>query len=344
MSFIYLNYFSELDVFYHTNGEVSSARSAGIAMFGIEYIKITNKHKPKAVLFLETQEFIYYQGNPVQKFPINTAFCIALQIVLQNCSGIIRRLRMCELVPKEFFDNPDADQTRKTLGEHHVLSDIEYFHMEPHQLESKFDTIIVLQSIIPILKDFKVTDYLTEEGFVLYIGSYADIKPWNLEIIFETTTDTPDNVYLLRPKYEFPNNYAAIQVRNDQFDWVEELKQQLDTKAHKSVVMYSQKEEHSGIVGLLNCVLKEAPQTRAILIEDDTESNKITFDINNNFIREQLNKNLALNIVRNGRWGTLVYYPFVHEDKKEVADAGFKIKTTGDLTTLSWEELPPKQP
>lgn len=236
----------------------------------------------------------------------------------------------------------NLDQTRKQIAEHQVLSDVEYFQLEPKQLDFKFDAIVLLKSVLRGLKDFNITDYLINEGFVIYIGSYADIKQWKFDLVFETTTDTSENLYLLRPPYEISSNCAAIQVFNDKFDWVEDLKNELNNEKNETVFLYTQKEEYSGMVGLLNCVLKEAPQSRGILIEKDKENEKITFDINNNFIRDQLNKNLTMNVLRNGRWGTFIHFPFVYEEKKAVTDAGFKIKTIGDLSSLSWEELPPK--
>lgn len=56
---------------------------------------------------------------------------------------------------------------------------------------------------------------------------------------------------------------TAIAINNDSFSWVKPLQELLKSEEFRRVILYSQNQSMSGIVGLVNCIIKEGYSEKA---------------------------------------------------------------------------------
>ncbi|XP_058840211.1 fatty acid synthase-like [Topomyia yanbarensis] len=95
---------------------------------------------------------------------------------------------------------------------------------------------------------------------------------------------------------------AVIRVKSDDtsFNWLQELK---DAIKIRPVLVYSQNDPSSGIIGLVNCIRKELkPHSIICVLIDDPSAPP--FDLSHPFYKQQICLNLAINVYRNGAWGS----------------------------------------
>lgn len=118
--------------------------------------------------------------------------------------------------------------------------------------------------------------------------------PENYNIITVMNVDN-ENLVLLRKK-ETPKNLNFVEMKRPQetFSWVDDVKNGMSKDT--TLVVYSE-DEHSGLVGFINCLRKEpgGEKVRGVLIKDKSAP---PFDANLAFYKEQLEKDLAINIFK----------------------------------------------
>lgn len=127
----------------------------------------------------------------------------------------------------------------------------------------------------------------------------------------------------------------VIKITSKVAEWLEPL--QASLKENSQVIAYSQNENISGILGLVNCIRREqiGKKLRCVFIDDDRAPK---FSLDNAFYRVQLELGFAVNILRNGNWGTFKHLDLVIniEEKPQMSDCYVKCLGKGDLSTLSW--------
>lgn len=117
-----------------------------------------------------------------------------------------------------------------------------------------------------------------------------------------------------------------------EFSWLAKI--QSVVKNQSDVVLYSEHEPLNGIIGFINCLRREPEMKsiRAVLILDENKS----FDANEPTFAEQLKKNLAVNIYKNGTWGTYRHLPINSAKNVKAQHVFVNQITTGDLSSLRW--------
>nr|XP_023019448.1 fatty acid synthase-like [Leptinotarsa decemlineata] len=311
--------------------DLNIIKSGGVEFIGVETSKAPLRQSSHSDPLLETCEFIHYD-SPENEYDLDKSLNIALEIISQNTTGLIKQIKICEVAPS------DTDELHKKLAEkinRLILAEVDTCKCEPHEINSEYD-VIALSNEVDIKLE-SLAEHLTTTGFILYKGSYREDQTSTLQIIFRSTAGE-DGLFLLRPRFEFPANYAVVNIRNSDFDWLDKLKALLKTEEGKVVYLFSQGEEMNGIMGLMKCLLAEPSLLtfRAIFVDQETD----TFSIDDDFYREQLKKNLTFNILRNNDWGTVVHLPLLQVEQKPVGNAALGISSVGDLSTLNWEERP----
>lgn len=70
-----------------------------------------------------------------------------------------------------------------------------------------------------------------------------------------------------------------------------------------SVLLYSQADRHSGILGFINCLRREpnGEKLRCVFVDDDSAPE---FSIDHQFYKAQLDLGLAINVFKHGQWGS----------------------------------------
>ncbi|XP_055692304.1 fatty acid synthase-like [Lutzomyia longipalpis] len=146
---------------------------------------------------------------------------------------------------------------------------------------------------------------------------------------------------LLRPIFENnSHNVQVINVTEKNFNWLEDLKNALRTAEDEKKLVYvvCQGEELFGAVGLMNCLKYEVGGkfARLFFIQD---TNAPTFSLTNPFYAKQITKNLIMNVLKNGSWGTYRYLKLNNQDQTHLVEHAFVNNLIrGNLSSFKWIE------
>lgn len=284
---------------------------------------------------LQTNRFIYYNITNENVGSFNTFLNIALEIVLQNCTNIVRQVSICGLSEDE-TEGILLKSTKLILATKPCVS-ADYMKTNLSKISGKYQLILVENNIL--LNDFPITEYLLADGgFVICNSSSLECINRPLNIISQRIVDG-EKYYLLRNCFDVIDKSITVEVKNSELNWINEIKTHLLDNEIKVVYLVSQNEDFSGILGLVNCLNKEPLNCEFRMIFTDDKCG--SFSIQDDFYKEQLSKNLVFNIARNRMWGTYIYEPLKEIVKKDVLSANIDIGNMGKLSTLSWVESSP---
>lgn len=305
----------------------------GVRINGVDMRKGAKRLHLQPDPTLQTYEFVFYDEAAENASSRKTSLAVALEIILQNCEGVVRELKICEV--KNETSERSLEKKVKNILDKKPLVTAEYLQWENHDTDVKYDIILLEESSLDHVDHaHTVVDCLSRIGFIIYQGPYQQIEEFNLDIIFEFS-DSNKSSYLLRKFYAFPEEYSVINVRNTDFTWIEDLKTRIKNESNEPELIYlvNQHETTSGIIGLCNSLRKEpsSKEFRFVFIDDTSGE----FSVDDEFIWKQLKKNLVFNILHKKRWGTYVYIP-LEAKNCEVNDANVTLTILGDLSTLTW--------
>lgn len=96
-----------------------------------------------------------------------------------------------------------------------------------------------------------------------------------------------------------------------------------------------------GLVGFMNCIRNETggTKTRYVFIQDN---NVPAFNLNKEFYRDQLNKGLMANVLKDGLWGSYRHL-LLDEQIVQTEHAYINALVTGNLNSLTWIQSPVKE-
>ncbi|KAG5666534.1 hypothetical protein PVAND_014554 [Polypedilum vanderplanki] len=191
-----------------------------------------------------------------------------------------------------------------------------------------------------------IEQHLAESAFVICRNSISANSPKNLPKNFSLTAILNlenEKIFLIqyhKNLQEIPTNVIKISSRD--FQWLEQLKESIK---EKPTIVYAQNEKNSGILGLVNCLRREpnCGNLRCVFIDDDSAPD---FEIEKEFYKKQLEKGLAVNIYRNGQWGSYRHLTLQQPSMSKISptevSAFLNIQTRGDLSSLKWIQQPLK--
>lgn len=175
---------------------------------------------------------------------------------------------------------------------------------------------------------------LKREGFILSRETRAGtLCGNNLQKL--ATIQTADEVLVLFKFFEGSKvSEEIIKITPRIFDWLEPLQDALKTG---SVLAYSQNDDISGIIGLVNCIRRESPNLKCVFIDD---SEAPTFDVDNPFYKSQLSLGLPVNVYKTGHWGTFRHLALTttttETPRSNHVFANCMVK--GDMSSIRWFE------
>ncbi|CAG9830404.1 unnamed protein product [Diabrotica balteata] len=312
----------------------SLIKSGGIEIIGTEYSKAPRRQHTQEPPYCESYSLVNYSRTDRNEYDLETAMSIAMQIILQNNTGTVKQIKICEIITTQ--GNAEIDPCIKNIMAKQVLSRIEYFSSRLENLKNKFQAIIVNEKEVKLEDLNKVVHNLTENGFIIFKGTYKNAKQSSLEVIFESIFGN-DKMYLLKPTSALSKNYAVLNISNTNLDWLENLKNLGKTDEEKTVYLVSENEDFSGIIGLTKCLLTETTKLRFRAFLIDQHASK--FAVDDPFYKNQLKKDLTFNVLQNNNWATYVHLPLKDLNKQNVGNATVSINTLGDLSTLEWTEM-----
>ncbi|KAJ8912887.1 hypothetical protein NQ315_011210 [Exocentrus adspersus] len=316
----------DLCAFFNQDSRV--IRSGSIELFGIELSSIPHRKKVDEDLVLENYEFLPFENVILNEFDIDSWVYGIVQVIIQNNPGDIR---IAELIGE------DTLKLKERLKHVVAVEPMVKFEIIEYniQKENIYNALILTEDALPLVNEERIYKCLVKDGFVLYQGDINKLNGYNLNTVLKATFKET-GIYLLSPYRKFPDKYSIVNVSCSEFTWLEKIKELIKSNISETVYLVNKENGINGLVGLVKCLLCEYSRLsfRCVLIEDITAD---SFSIDNSYYSTQLNKNLVFNILRDGRWGTLVHKPLkLVKLMKETADAFVSVLRVGELSTLNW--------
>ncbi|XP_050299271.1 fatty acid synthase-like isoform X2 [Anthonomus grandis grandis] len=331
---------------YHNSGII---RSGGIEISGLLASSIPRK-KTTAVPVLEKYQFVPNQAQ----LPLEQAVRVFTQIALENHCGL--KIKAVEVLDEESDENltPLAPLIQEVLSDQPLVqTDISILtsqtldlnvNVQNKKLQHETDCTLVvgskllsrtnlLQDAVAVTKDI---------GFVISRESLdADTSQSFMGLQIINICRTPQEMLVFLKKSNQANKsrvFINVNTKTRKFDWLEELKEAV--KKDQDVIAWCQNEPLNGIIGLINCISKEpdCKHIRCLFIVDKAPNFEPTMP----FYKVQLDKQLVINVFKNGSWGT--YRHLILDDVPEVESEHCYANSTvrGDLSSIKWIEGPLK--
>ncbi|VEN45265.1 unnamed protein product [Callosobruchus maculatus] len=329
-------------------------RCGGVTIKGLLASSIPRR-KDLGVPVLERYEFIPNEAS----LDLKESIRVNTQIILE--STLMYKIKAVEVVDeytaKEaelvtpiahtvLEDQPLIAPTMKILSKT-PIDDVARgpIPVEDKDINSEKDWLLVVMSKIfsrPPLQDIDtILSCVAEKGFVLS-REPKNFDPSTIsssDIVICTIHKTPTEclVFFKKQSKERPMNVVQI-TNTESFPWMERVQNLIKMKPNEDILLYAEKEPLSGIMGLVNCLRRE-PESRNVkgLFLMDTDK---TFSPSDPFFAKQLKKDMAMNVLKEGKWGT--YRHLLLSDIKELENEHFVANVTlrGDLSSLKWLEGP----
>lgn len=169
---------------------------------------------------------------------------------------------------------------------------------------------------------------LTNDGFILSRERLSNCNSYsNMSILTIHSTSSERLVLIKKPECEVA--YRTLQICNN-FEWIEPLQKML--REDKKVILFSQV-QHTGILGFTNCVRREGNNVRCVYVCDEDAP---SFSMTKEFYREQLEKGHAVNVLKNGKWGTYRCLPINKQYNIPSQHSIFGSVRKENLQSFSW--------
>lgn len=356
--------------------DINICKSVGIELRGLKASLAPRRAQIQNPPKLEKYQFVPYDNNQLLAEDLDKSrkqsLTVLLQTVLENSSGALK-LKISEISenrPAEVLLSPTVlhilesepmvavDLTTITRGPVELYS----AHLEASGIkvaqknasDTSFDQNLHLVIGYDLLSTKSISilqnsiDSLKSGGMILLeeINGRIDmntIKKLGLELISKQFT-TSNAYLLLRKVAEIPSDNIIIQITETNFSWVEPLKEALKKSETDNTKIYLvvQNEELTGAVGMMNCIMREPGGANARLVFiQDAKSEK--FSTSSEFYSQQLVKDLVMNVLKNGVWGSYRHITLentIDGGKLQVEHAYINALTRGDLSSLRWIEGP----
>ncbi|XP_016070948.1 PREDICTED: fatty acid synthase [Miniopterus natalensis] len=131
-----------------------------------------------------------------------------------------------------------------------------------------------------------------------------------------------------------------LPVEDTSFQWVDSLKDILANSSSQPVWLTATGCSTSGIVGMVNCLRKEpgSHRVRCILVSNLSSTSPIPkLDPSSAELQKVLQGDLAMNVYRDGAWGTFRHFPLEHGQPEEQTEHAFvNVLTYGNLSSIRW--------
>lgn len=343
-------------------------RCGGITISGLIASPIARKKNLGAPV-LEAYEFV----PNLAELDTEKSVRVNIQILLENT--LVYKVRVVELIDEyagmdaepltplikaALEDEPLVQPFVKILSERTLDVDVE---TENKNLETETDCLLIVAS-----KILNRPEVSTVQTFLLYCihntklifvlqtlkQAFAALKPNGFVISREdfnydirknvdpsitviTMHKTPFETMLLLQKQSRQNDLHCIKINSSKdFSWLNNVQVALSRNLNQNLVLYSEQDMTSGILGLVNCLRREpgSRSVRCVFIMDESEK----FNPNNSIYDDQLKKNMAINVLKNGQWGTYRHLMLDKSVTVETERCFVDVTTKGDLSSLRWTQ------
>lgn len=308
---------------------------------------LINRRLPPSDPVLEIYKFVSHLPATELLSNIDMGkFCV--QLLLENAPTA--RLVSVE-IDSDDSKNPLSEFIFNALSEMPMIaSDVNYLTQKEVEVENvkihkkelaEFENVnIIVKSGCANDADFLLLakKALVESGFILSreaINEELQLSVHDdLQLVASVTMENERIAVLQFNKLEYKEPDHVIKISSNVEEWLEPLKEALKTG---TVLAYSQ-EELSGLLGLINCVRREysAGSTLRCVFIDDADAPE--FVKSHSLYEAQLKLGLAINVLKNGKWGSYRHLKFLQvlEEKTRTSHCYANCLVKGDISSLSW--------
>ncbi|CAD6237321.1 GSCOCG00002249001-RA-CDS, partial [Cotesia congregata] len=340
--------------------------SGGVEIRGLK-ASVISRRKPAGEPVLESYQFIAHRD--CAEISLNEATRLAAHLVLENHQEIkVKTLESLDADEKYSVEDLFTPILQEALGdipliqpELNILTENSFEEgklpvniniTENKKLTPETNSTILSGRYLLTKKHESLPQLLTavkNEGFLLTLeprGNNTDLfevaKKYNLDIIFEKVVD--DSLcLLLRKQSKSSHKMVIVNVKNDSFEWLNELKSVFKGEKEQNnnrIVLVSEKHFESGLLGLVTCLRQEpgGEMIRGVLIQDEQAPE---FSPSLPLYADQLKLNLTLNVLRaNNTWGSYRHLKLSAVTPQPVYHAWVNQLVRGDMSSLAWLEGP----
>ncbi|GJQ70151.1 hypothetical protein Trydic_g19608 [Trypoxylus dichotomus] len=247
---------------------------------------------------------------------------------------------VCPVIQKALDDLPLIQQDVVVLAKQ--MLNLPRVTVQNNQLNTESDCLILIVSnILENIEMVEANNAVKDaKGFIISrepprvdLAKFSG-SPYT---VLCSNSSEMETMVLLRPTRKVTEKTYYLDLTNglDNLNsWIPKLQNLL--KEHKSVLLYAQDDELSGILGLVTCLRREFHGNRVSCVFILGDAPK--FDPELSFYKEQLDKGLAFNIWKDGQWGTYRHLLLPDTQLVENEHCYVNVTTRGDLSTLSWLE------
>nr|CAH7737553.1 unnamed protein product [Callosobruchus chinensis] len=331
------------------NDQSNTISCGHIKIQGLMSSAITRKRDMR-VPVLEKYVFVPNETN----LTVEESVRVNIQIILEN--SLVPKVKSVEIVDKftPLNINPLSPIMLTVLEDQPMIQpNITILSKTPiegvnittvdKELNTETDCMLIVTSKLSQRPELLVGIFvsLKENGFIIsreepnYNISEASFEKLDVCTVHRTKEEL---LVLYRRKLpQKPMN--VIKIGNyESFSWIQELQKLHKSKSKEDVVVYSEKDSVSGVLGLTNCLRRE-PETkniRCVFLMDESDA----FDIDDVDLRKELDKNLAINVRKGGKWGTYRHMLIKRERYVEAEHVMANVMVRGDLSSFRWTEGP----
>ncbi|XP_062548539.1 fatty acid synthase-like [Armigeres subalbatus] len=303
-----------------------------------------NRRNPPGSPVLETYQFVpFHSGDNIS---IQEAIRMIVQLALENVPTITVNVTeihdSCSQTIVQMFGEAVNDlplvQSHMTLlsSKHSELGDVIVLD---ERLSSQTNQLFLITSNTLNDSTFihDAIGALNDHGFIIVREKHGfngdDLTvPEQFNLVSSFHVDEHETLICLQRKTYME---SPIAIRLDpEINWLADLKQVIK---NRSVVLYSQNDPISGIVGLVNCIRKEPKMQniQCLFIDDPTAP---SFALDDAFYKHQLDLGLVFNVLRNGTWGSYRHHLLPKLPKTEAVRGHCYANnlTRGDLSSMMW--------
>ncbi|XP_055593804.1 fatty acid synthase-like [Uranotaenia lowii] len=320
---------------------------AGGVLIANPNVQTIARRLPPGVPVLESHQFVPYHASEVISMKEIARSCVQLSIeniLSLNITAVEvhsqTRSTMVHLFGEAVEDLPLLRSSLTLLSKQEI--ELPGVTVEQKSL-SEFSnvTFLIMENISDeMVLSENILNCLSKGGYLLLRAKMDfDWKSMNVPEQMNTVAtfraDENELVILLQKKVEqIVEDTVCIKVETNDLQWLSSV---IEAVKSNSVILYSQNDPTSGIIGLVNCIRKEPnhQNVRCVFIDDETAP---IFDLNHPFYEQQLRLNLPFNIYRNGEWGSYRHslLPSMIRTEPVSHHCFANCLKKGDLSTMMW--------
>lgn len=330
---------------------LNTIRSGGIEIIGMQASTV-GRRKPPGYPVLESYKFIPHL--PAPKLSKTDAVRVCVQLALENIP--VPKVKAVEVDFQN--DTPITPLFAEALGDLPlVTADLMFLsqqqislpgvHVEDGKLSTQSNCLFLISVNYigrPEMLE-EAANSLHDNGFILSretpnLALDSIVVPTGYQLILVIPVENETYVLLQRIKRKYLGSPTIVHIPADdeQYQWIAKLR---DAMKQGSVIVVSQGDTNSGIIGLINCIRKEPDggMVSCVFIDDPKAP---AFELDNPVYKAHLKLGFAINVYRNGQWGTYrhlqLLQPSVVKPRREHCFAN--ALTKGDLSSMTWMSGP----